>query len=179
MVCPLSPVAFAILLTKPTNEFHHHPTSLDDYRRFAEESVQRCLAMPANHTRGRAVQIILARAWEKLADQAEEAGVGANPGIRSQVEPRADDLGDHTLTHRPLQRFHGSDRPGSLGRTVLARGPPFAGAVFISRQLPGGVRHTLPRSTEKIRTSSGIILRMEAHDVVQHWGYGSIEVGWP
>ena len=49
-----------------------HPASPDDYRRFAEESVQRCLEMPADHTRSRAVQIILARAWDKLADQAEE-----------------------------------------------------------------------------------------------------------
>jgi hypothetical protein len=48
------------------------PASPNDYRRFARESVRRCLAMPANHTRSRAVQIILARAWDKLADQAEE-----------------------------------------------------------------------------------------------------------
>jgi len=48
------------------------PASPDDYRRFARESVRRCLETPANHTRSRAVQIILARAWDKLADQAEE-----------------------------------------------------------------------------------------------------------
>jgi hypothetical protein len=46
--------------------------SPDDYRRLAQESVERCLAMPANHTRSRAVQIIMAKAWDKLADQAEE-----------------------------------------------------------------------------------------------------------
>jgi hypothetical protein len=45
--------------------------SPDDYRRFAEESFERCLALPATHKRGRAVQLILAKAWAKLADQAE------------------------------------------------------------------------------------------------------------
>jgi hypothetical protein len=58
-----------------------HPISTDDYRRFAQESVERCLAMPANHTHRRAVQIILARAWDKLADQAEE--------FRRQHQPTA------------------------------------------------------------------------------------------
>lgn len=42
-----------------------------DYRRFAEESVERCLALPATHKRSRAVQLIMAKAWAKLADQAE------------------------------------------------------------------------------------------------------------
>jgi hypothetical protein len=46
--------------------------SPDDYRQFAEESVRRCLAMPINHKRSRAVQLIMAKAWDKLADQAEE-----------------------------------------------------------------------------------------------------------
>jgi hypothetical protein len=46
--------------------------SPDDYRRFAEESVRRCLALPATHKRSRAVQLIMAKAWAKLADQAEE-----------------------------------------------------------------------------------------------------------
>jgi hypothetical protein len=46
--------------------------SPDDYRRFAEESVQRCLALPAARKRRRAVQLIMAKAWAKLADQAEE-----------------------------------------------------------------------------------------------------------
>jgi hypothetical protein len=46
--------------------------SPDDYRRFAEESVRRCLAMPTRRKQGRAVQLMLARAWAKLADQAEE-----------------------------------------------------------------------------------------------------------
>ena len=44
--------------------------SPDDYRRFAEESFERCLALPATQ-RGRAVQLIMAKAWAKLADQAE------------------------------------------------------------------------------------------------------------
>jgi len=57
---------------KSKAEAPHYPISTDDYRRFAQESVERCLAMPANHTRSRAVQIILAKAWDKLADQAEE-----------------------------------------------------------------------------------------------------------
>jgi hypothetical protein len=46
--------------------------SPDDYRRFAEESVRRCLAMPPRRKHSRAVQLMLARAWAKLADQAEE-----------------------------------------------------------------------------------------------------------
>ena len=46
--------------------------SPDDYRRFAEESVQRCFSLPASHKRSRAVQLIMARAWAKLADQTEE-----------------------------------------------------------------------------------------------------------
>ena len=45
--------------------------SPDDYRRFSEESVRRCLSLPASRTRSRAVQLIMARAWAKLADQAE------------------------------------------------------------------------------------------------------------
>jgi hypothetical protein len=58
--------------TKSKLTAHRPATSPDDYRRFAEESAQRCLEMPSNHTRGRSVQIIMARAWDKLADQAEE-----------------------------------------------------------------------------------------------------------
>ena len=46
--------------------------SPDDYRRFAEESVQRCFSLPATHKRGRAVALIMAKAWSQLADQAEE-----------------------------------------------------------------------------------------------------------
>jgi predicted ATPase len=46
--------------------------SPDDYRRFAEESVQRCFSLPATRKRSRAVQLIMAKAWAKLADQAEE-----------------------------------------------------------------------------------------------------------
>jgi len=67
--------------SKSKNEARRHPASPDDYRQFAQESVQRCLAMPANHTRSRAVQIILARAWDKLADQAED--------WRREHQPRA------------------------------------------------------------------------------------------
>ena len=47
-------------------------TSPDDYRKFAAESVRRCLAMPVRRKQSRAVQLMLARAWAKLADQAEE-----------------------------------------------------------------------------------------------------------
>jgi hypothetical protein len=46
--------------------------SPDDYRRFAEESVQRCFSLPATRKRSRAVQLIMAKAWAKLADQTEE-----------------------------------------------------------------------------------------------------------
>jgi hypothetical protein len=46
--------------------------SPDDYRQFAAESVRRCLAMPNHLRRGRMVQLMLAKAWHKLADQAEE-----------------------------------------------------------------------------------------------------------
>jgi hypothetical protein len=46
--------------------------SPEDYRQFAAESVRRCLAMPIRRKQSRAVQLILARAWAKLADQAEE-----------------------------------------------------------------------------------------------------------
>jgi hypothetical protein len=48
------------------------PASPDDYRQFAVESVRRCLAIPINHKRSRAVQLILAKAWDRLADQTEE-----------------------------------------------------------------------------------------------------------
>ena len=62
-----------------TPKTRHHPASPEDYRRFAEESVERCLAMPSNRRRGRAVQLILAKAWAKLADQAEERRRGERP----------------------------------------------------------------------------------------------------
>jgi hypothetical protein len=55
--------------------------SPDDYRRFAEESVRRCLAMPTRRKHSRAVQLMLAKAWAKLAEQAEE--------LRSQHQPPA------------------------------------------------------------------------------------------
>jgi hypothetical protein len=57
---------------KPNIKARHRTASPSDYRRFAEESMRRCLAMPANRKRSRAVQLILARAWDKLADQAED-----------------------------------------------------------------------------------------------------------
>jgi len=44
----------------------------EDYRRFAVDSMRRCLAMPSNRSRSRAVQLMLAKAWDRLADQAEE-----------------------------------------------------------------------------------------------------------
>ena len=47
------------------------PNSPEDYRRFAEDSMRRCLAMPARRKRSRAVQLIMAKAWSQLADQAE------------------------------------------------------------------------------------------------------------
>lgn len=47
------------------------PASPDDYRRFAEENVRRCLAMPARRKQSRAVALIMAKAWAQLADQAE------------------------------------------------------------------------------------------------------------
>jgi len=48
------------------------PALPDDYRQFAVDSMRRCLALPINHKRRRAVQLILAKAWDRLADQAEE-----------------------------------------------------------------------------------------------------------
>jgi len=55
--------------TKAQQRRVHSP---DDYRRFADESVRRCLAMPIRRKHSRAVQLMLARAWARLADQAEE-----------------------------------------------------------------------------------------------------------
>jgi len=46
--------------------------SPEDYRQFAKESLRQCLALPVSRKRSRSVQIILARAWDKLADQTEE-----------------------------------------------------------------------------------------------------------
>jgi hypothetical protein len=46
--------------------------SPDDYRRFAEENVRRCLAMPTRRKQSRAVALIMAKAWAQLADQAED-----------------------------------------------------------------------------------------------------------
>jgi hypothetical protein len=57
---------------KPDVRIRSRTASPDDYRRFAEESVRRCLALPESRRRSRAVQLIMAKAWAKLADQAEE-----------------------------------------------------------------------------------------------------------
>ena len=53
------------------------PASPDDYRQFAAD----CLAMRSRRTRSKVVQLMLAKAWEKLADQTEE--------WRARAEPRA------------------------------------------------------------------------------------------
>ena len=57
------------------------PVSPDDYRQFAVDSVRRCLAMPNHLRRSRLVHLMLAKAWHKLADQAEE--------LRRQPPPSA------------------------------------------------------------------------------------------
>jgi hypothetical protein len=57
---------------KAKTERQRRPASPDDYRRFPEESLRQCLEMPARRKRSRAVQLILAKAWDRLADQAEE-----------------------------------------------------------------------------------------------------------
>jgi len=57
------------------------PVSPDDYRQFAVDSVQRCLAMPSHLRRSRMLHLMLAKAWHKLADQAEE--------LRRQPPPSA------------------------------------------------------------------------------------------
>ncbi len=57
---------------KPNVRIRSRTVSPDDYRRFAEESVRRCLALPESRKRSRAVALIMAKAWAKLADQAEE-----------------------------------------------------------------------------------------------------------
>jgi DNA-binding transcriptional regulator/RsmH inhibitor MraZ len=43
-----------------------------DYRQFAAESVRRCFAAPNRNKRGKVVHLMMAQAWAKLADQAEE-----------------------------------------------------------------------------------------------------------
>jgi DNA-binding transcriptional regulator/RsmH inhibitor MraZ len=43
-----------------------------EYRQFAVESVRRCIAAPNKNKRGKAVHLMMAQAWAKLADQAEE-----------------------------------------------------------------------------------------------------------
>ena len=57
------------------------PATPDDYRQYAVDSVRRCLAMPNHLRRSRIVHLMLAKAWHKLADQAEE--------LRKQHPPSA------------------------------------------------------------------------------------------
>jgi hypothetical protein len=92
------------MLRKTNAKSRHQPASPDDYRRFAQESVLRCLKMPANRTRSRAVQIILARAWDKLADQAEE--------VRKRDRPPACE-GSVAARAAPWPRAH------AVGRTSV------------------------------------------------------------
>jgi len=44
----------------------------EEYRQFAKESIRQCLALPSRRKHSRSVQLMLARAWDKLADQTEE-----------------------------------------------------------------------------------------------------------
>ena len=53
----------------------------DDYRQFAADSMRRYLAMPTHLRRTRMVQLMLAKGWHQLADQAEE--------LRKQHRPSA------------------------------------------------------------------------------------------
>jgi hypothetical protein len=62
-------------------EIKQSPVSPDDYRQFAVDSARRCLAMPNHLRRSRMIQLMLAKAWHKLADQAEE--------LRQQHPPSA------------------------------------------------------------------------------------------
>jgi hypothetical protein len=62
-------------------ETNRSPASPDDYRQFAVDSMRRCLAIPSHLRRSRMLHLMLAKAWQKLADQAEE--------LRSQRPPSA------------------------------------------------------------------------------------------
>jgi len=53
-------------------EANQSPAGPDDYRQFAVDSVRRCLAMPNHLRRSRIIHLMLAKAWHKLADQADE-----------------------------------------------------------------------------------------------------------
>ena len=57
---------------KPMATARDRRHSPSEYRQFAADSVRRCLAMPVNRKRSREVQLILAKAWAKLADQTED-----------------------------------------------------------------------------------------------------------
>ena len=62
-------------------EANQSPVSPDDYRQFAVDSVRQCLAMPNHLRRSKMLHLMLAKAWHKLADQAEE--------LRKQHPPSA------------------------------------------------------------------------------------------
>jgi hypothetical protein len=65
--------------TKPkTKQSHANP---HDHRRFAADRVRQCLAIPRHLRRSKVVQLMMAKAWHKLADQAEE--------LRNQHPPSA------------------------------------------------------------------------------------------
>ena len=57
------------------------PATPDEYRQYAVDSVRRFLAMPNHARRSKVVQLMLAKAWHKLADQAEK--------LRKQESPSA------------------------------------------------------------------------------------------
>jgi len=43
-----------------------------EYRELAAKCVQRCIAIPNKNKRSKALHLMMAQAWAKLADQAEE-----------------------------------------------------------------------------------------------------------
>ncbi len=68
-------------------EANRSPVDPDDYRQFAVDSVRRCLAMPDHLRRSRMVHLMLAKAWHKLADQAEELRKHPRPRQRRKGSP--------------------------------------------------------------------------------------------
>jgi DNA-binding transcriptional regulator/RsmH inhibitor MraZ len=52
-----------------------------EYRQFAAESVERCIAAPNKNKRSKAVHLMMAQAWAKLADQAEEWRMHHPPSV--------------------------------------------------------------------------------------------------
>ena len=65
-------------------EASRSPANPDDYRQFAVDSVRRCLAMPNHLRRSRIVHLMLAKAWHKLADQAEELREQHPPSVAAR-----------------------------------------------------------------------------------------------